>query len=133
MARIIVVDDDELFCDLVCETLAEAGHMVSAVHDGERALAVIADGQPDVLVLDYNLPDISGLEILRRTRDDPVTRNVPIMMLTREDGRLMKVRADRDGADDYVVKPCSPDDLLRHVESLLIGRGILTRLGAAAN
>ena len=131
MARIIIVDDDELFSDIACEVLADAGHMVSAVNDGEGAMAAIAESEPDVLILDYNLPGISGLEILRRTRANPATRNIPVMMLTREDGRLLKARAGHDGADDYLVKPCSPEVLTQRVEALLIGRGIMVRCGAA--
>ena len=128
MARIIIVDDDDLFCDIACDTLANAGHMVSALQDGESAIAAIVEGQPDVLILDYNLPGISGLEILRQTRSNPLTRNIPIMMLTREDGRLMKARADHDGADEYVVKPCLPGTLVGHVEALLIGKSILSAI-----
>lgn len=133
VARIIIVDDDELFCDIACDTLAAAGHMVSALHDGEQAAAAIVESQPDVLILDYNLPGISGLEILRRVRRDPAARHVPVMMLTREDGRLMKARADHDGADEYLVKPCTPVQLMRHVEALLIGQSILNSVGAAAD
>lgn len=131
MARIIIVDDDELFSDIACEVLADAGHMVSAAHDGESAMAAIAESEPDLLILDYNLPGISGLEILRRARANPATQRVPAMMLTREDGRLLKARAGHDGADDYLVKPCAPATLVRHVEALLIGRGIMVRCGAA--
>lgn len=129
MARIVVVDDDELFSDIALEALSEAGHMVSAAYDGERALAAVADSQPDLLILDYYLPDISGLEILRRTRSDPATANIPVMILTREDARLLKARADHDGADHYIVKPCTPAQLVRHAEAMLIGRSILASLG----
>jgi DNA-binding response OmpR family regulator len=131
LARIIIVDDDELFCDVAGDMLAAAGHMVSAIHNGERAIAAIVESQPDVLILDYNLPGISGLEILRQIRGNASTCDVPVMMLTREDGRLMKARADHDGADEYLVKPCAPDALLRHVEALLIGRSIVNTASAS--
>lgn len=124
MARIIIVDDDELFCDIAGDALVAAGHMVSALHDGDSAVAAIVESQPDVLILDYNLPGISGLEILRRVRREPTARHVPVMMLTREDGRLLKARADHDGADEYLVKPCTPAQLTRHVEAMLIGQSI---------
>ncbi len=70
MARIIVVDDDELFCDVACEVLSDAGHSVSVALDGESALTAIAECEPDLVVLDYNLPGISGLAVLRRVRQD---------------------------------------------------------------
>ncbi|MBN8808709.1 MAG: response regulator transcription factor [Sphingomonas sp.] len=119
MARIIIVDDDELFGDIACDALSEAGHSVSAVTDGEGAMRAIAAGEPDLLILDYNLPGMSGLEVLRQTRRERPAGELPIMMLTREDGRLLKARAGHDGASDYLVKPCRADDLVARVEALL--------------
>ncbi len=119
MARIIIVDDDELITDIVIEVLLAAGHMISAIHDGNEALEAISAGAPDLLILDYTLPGKSGMEILQEVRRLPHASAMPVMMLTACGGRLLKARADREGADDYVVKPFEPDNLLRRVEALL--------------
>ena len=122
MARIIIVDDDELITDIVVEVLLAAGHMISAIHDGNDALEAIRAGTPDLLILDYTLPGKSGMEILQEVRRLPHASSMPVMMLTACGGRLPMARADREGADDYVVKPFEPDNLLRRIEALLRDR-----------
>ena len=132
MARIIIVDDDEIVTEIVSEVLDAAGHMTSAIHDGANAIAAISGGDPDMVILDYNLPGITGMEILRQVRSLPYTADVPVMMLTSKGGRLLKARAEQTGADDYLVKPFQPDELVRRVEALLVGRDILRSFAPAA-
>ena len=124
MARIIIVDDDELVTEIAIEALDAAGHMTSAIHDGSDALAAIAGADPDIVILDYTLPGITGMEILRQLRLLPHAANMPVMMLTSKGGRLLKSRAEQTGADDYLVKPFEPDELVHRVEALLVGRDI---------
>ena len=124
MARIIIVEADELVADIAIEALAAAGHMISAVHDGAQALAAIGTGAPDVLILDHDLPGRTGLDILRQVRMMPAGDAVLVLMLTGYSSRLMKARAEHGGADDFIVKPFRPDDLVVRVEALLTGRSI---------
>lgn len=126
MARIIIVDDDEIVAEIVSEALEGAGHMVSAVHDGDAAMATIAGSEPDLLILDYSLPGRTGMDILRELRSLPQSANLPVMMVTGRSGRLLMIRAEQTGADDYIVKPFEPADLVRRVEALLLG-GAVTR------
>lgn len=124
MARIIIVDDDEIVTEIASDALEAAGHMTSAVHDGASAIAAIGGSDPDLVILDYMLPGTTGMEILRQLRLLPHAADMPVMMLTAKGGRLLKVRAEQTGADDYMVKPFEPDDLVRRVEALLVGRDI---------
>ena len=132
MARIIIVDDDEIVTEIAIDALAAAGHIVSAVHDGADAVRAVSDANPDLVILDYNLPGKTGMEILREIRLGPQAVNMPVLMLTARGGRLLKTRAEQTGADDYVVKPFAPDDLVRRTEALLVGRGIARLLSGAA-
>ena len=121
MARIIIVDDDEVVTEVASDALDAVGHMTSAIHDSGDALAAIASGDPDIVIIDYMLPGITGMEIPRQLRQLPHMSGVPIMMLTSKGGELLKARAEQIGADDYLVKPFDPNDLVRRVEALLIG------------
>jgi DNA-binding response OmpR family regulator len=121
MARIIIVDDDELIAEIVTDALRDAGHMVSSVHHGGEAVAAIVESEPDLVILDYTLPGKTGMQILREIRAMPGSVDMPVMMLTARGGRLHIGRADAAGADDYIVKPFDPSDLGARVESLLKG------------
>lgn len=124
MARIIIVDDDEMVAEIVSEALEAAGHMVSAVHDGDSAMSAIAGGDPDLLILDYSLPGRTGMDILREVRAARKGADLPVLMATANGGRLLKVRAKQTGADDYIVKPFAAADVVRRVEAMLLGSAI---------
>jgi DNA-binding response OmpR family regulator len=130
MARILIVDDDELLAEVMTEWLEAAGHMVSAVHHGDEALRAVADSVPDLLILDYSLPGLSGLSILQRVRAQPRAAGMPIMMLTAKSGKLLLARAHAAGADEYLSKPVEPGVLLERVEALLVG-GMIARRAAS--
>jgi two-component system, OmpR family, phosphate regulon response regulator PhoB len=119
VARIIIVDDDEVLSELVGETLAAEGHSVSAVHDGEAAPAAIAEATPDAVILDYTLPGCTGLSLLRDLRAAPATRDLPVLMLTARRGRILAGRAAIDGADAFMTKPFEAPALAREIERLL--------------
>ncbi|WP_010218591.1 response regulator transcription factor [Sphingomonas sp. PAMC 26621] len=124
MARIIIVDDDEIMAEIVSEALEAAGHLVSAVHDGFDAMEAISRGDPDLLVLDYNLPGRTGMDILREIRASPRAEGLPIIMVTAHGGRLLMIRADQTGADDYIIKPFAPAELVQRAEALLLSSRI---------
>lgn len=124
MARIIMVEDDEILAEIMSERLAAAGHMVSAVHHGGDAMRAIGNGNPELLVLDYNLPGRSGLDILRDVRAAPHGDELPVVMMTAKAGRLLPARAHHEGVDDFLVKPVDPDLLLGRVEALLMSAAL---------
>ena len=132
LARIIIVDDDEIVTEIAGEALEAVGHMVSAVHDGDAAIAVIESSDPDLLILDYNLPGRTGMDILREVRALPHGADRPVMMITANSGRLLMARAEQTGADDYIVKPFEPSDLVRRVEALLANGSIARAMRRAS-
>ena len=112
----LVVDDDEAIRDVIRLVLERGGMDVRSVSDGRQALRVLFGSKVDVVLLDVDMPEISGWDTLERVRE---VSDVPVCMLTAEDAERAKVRALRGGADDYVVKPFGPQELLARVEALL--------------
>lgn len=118
-SRILVVEDEPDLAELVALNLRSAGHEVTVSHDGGTALAEIQRSQPDLLVLDVMLPDISGIEVCRRLRRSPQTVRLPVIMLTARSDEVDRVVGFEVGADDYVPKPFSPRELILRVEAIL--------------
>ncbi len=116
MTKILVVDDDLALADVLAFTLRRAGFAVMLAHDGWKALEQCAIEQPDLIVLDWTLPRLNGLEVCSRLRADS---NVPIIMLTVRNADEDVVAALEAGADEYVTKPFSPRQLVARVRSLL--------------
>ena len=119
MARILVADDDQDLNDLVAMKLEAAGHDVVSVVDGENALSHALSDKPDLIVLDWMLPKVSGVEVCRQLRARPETRRTPIIMLTARGEEADKVRGLDTGADDYVVKPFAMAELAARIRALL--------------
>jgi len=118
-SRILVVEDETDLAELVAFNLRGAGHDVTVAHDGNTALAEIQRSQPDLLVLDVMLPDLSGIEVCRRLRRNPQTIRLPVIMLTARTDEVDRVVGFEVGADDYVPKPFSPRELVLRVEAIL--------------
>jgi DNA-binding response OmpR family regulator len=114
--RVLVVDDDETVRDVVRRYLELAGHEVTVAGDGEKALALVAEAEPDLIVLDLMLPGIDGLEVCRRIRQHSA---VPVVMLTALGEEENRIAGLQLGADDYVTKPFSPRELALRVSSVL--------------
>jgi len=117
--QILVVEDESALVEVLRYNLEREGFAVAAAADGEAALEAIADHKPDLLILDWMLTHISGLEICRQLRRRPETRDLPIIMLTARGEEADRVRGLEVGADDYVAKPFSPSELLARVRALL--------------
>ncbi len=115
--KILVVDDDLELLNLIAFALRQAGFLVISAPDGRAALAVCEQEQPDLVILDYNLPHLSGLEVLKRLRS--AGSRTPIMMLTVRAAEEDQVEALEVGADDYLTKPFSPRALIARVRALL--------------
>lgn len=119
MARIIMAEDDEIVGEVASEALIGAGHAVGLLNNGADALRVIRQRRPDLVILDCNMPEISGVLVLRKMRDMPELADMPVMMLTgRQSARDSEI-AYFAGADDYMTKPFDPDELVFRVEELL--------------
>ncbi|RYD17800.1 MAG: response regulator [Lysobacteraceae bacterium] len=119
MARIIMAEDDEIVAEIVRDALIAAGHGVGILSDGVEALRVIRARKPDLVILDCNMPELSGLLVLRQMRDSPELHAMPVLVLTARDSRRDEEIAFYEGADDYMRKPFEPDQLVFRVEQLL--------------
>jgi two-component system, OmpR family, phosphate regulon response regulator PhoB len=116
---ILVVEDEAALVALLRYNLEREGFAVCAAGDGEEALLQIAERKPDVVLLDWMLPLVSGIEICRRIRRSPETRSLPVIILTARGDETERVRGLDSGADDYVVKPFSPSELVARLRAVL--------------
>ena len=116
---VLVVDDEKDIRELVGFHLAEDGYAVSQAESGEDALAGVAAERPALVVLDVMLPGADGLEVCRRLRADPATATIPVIMLTARATEIDRVLGLEIGADDYIVKPFSPRELVARVHAVL--------------
>jgi DNA-binding response OmpR family regulator len=119
MAKVVVVDDDADIRELVAMKLGNAGHVVVAEADGEAGLAAVLEERPDVVLLDWMMPRLTGLEVCRSLRDDPATAGMAVMLLTARAQEADIERGFAAGADDYIVKPFSARELASRVQALL--------------
>jgi DNA-binding response OmpR family regulator len=119
MAGILIVEDDADIAALIVHYLEKAKYSAQIVSDGGRALAVAKSNLPDLVILDLMLPGLDGLEICRALRADERTATLPIIMLTARGEESDRILGLDVGADDYVVKPFSPNELVARVRALL--------------
>ena len=118
-ARILVVEDEEALTTLLRYNLDAEGYDVETVGRGDDADTRLKERVPDLIVLDWMLPGLSGIELCRRLRARPETRQLPIIMLTARGDESERVRGLTIGADDYIVKPFSVPELMARVRALL--------------
>src|SRR5688572_17948756 len=118
-AKILVVEDEEPLCVLLQYNLEAEGFRVTCVARGDEAELAVAEDAPDLIILDWMLPGISGLELCRRLRSGRQASAVPILMLTARGEEADRIRGLTTGADDYVVKPFSVPELLARVKAIL--------------
>jgi len=117
--RVLVVEDETALVELLRYNLEQAGFRVSAAYDGEEALASVQEDTPDLVLLDWMLPLMSGIEVCRQLRRQTATANLPIIMLTARGEEGDRVRGLDAGADDYVSKPFSPTELVARIRAVL--------------
>ncbi|HVH74951.1 MAG TPA: phosphate regulon transcriptional regulator PhoB [Stellaceae bacterium] len=116
---VLIVEDEKPLVTMLRYNLEKEGFDVSTAGDGEEALIRIAERKPDVVLLDWMLPFVSGIEICRQIRRAPQTRTLPVIMLTARGEEGDRVRGLNSGADDYVVKPFSPSELIARLRALI--------------
>src|SRR5438105_7879409 len=118
-ANILIVEDEEALALLLRYNLEAEGYEVETVARGDEADVRLRESNPDLVILDWMLPGLSGIELCRRLRARPDTRGLPIIMLTARGEESERVRGLTTGADDYVVKPFSVPELIARVSALL--------------
>ncbi|MEE2690415.1 MAG: phosphate regulon transcriptional regulator PhoB [Pseudomonadota bacterium] len=117
--RVLVVEDEEALTTLLEYNLSKEDFDVQIAVDGEEALMKIDEAQPDLVILDWMLPKISGIEVCRRLRSKAETRNIPVIMLTARSEEADRIRGLETGADDYLTKPFSMNELVARMRAVL--------------
>lgn len=118
-ARILLVEDEAPIQELLAFNLEQAGHQVIRAGSAEEGLRIVKQALPDLVLLDWMLPGMSGVEMARRLRADDRTREVPVIMLTARWEEQDKIAGLENGADDYITKPFSPRELQARIKAVL--------------
>jgi two-component system phosphate regulon response regulator PhoB len=116
---VLIVEDEAPLITLLRYNLEKAGFRVAEAVDGEEALTLVDEEAPDLIVLDWMLPMVSGIEVCRRLRRRSQSRHIPVIMLTARGEESDRVRGLDSGADDYVTKPFSPEELIARIRAVL--------------
>jgi two-component system phosphate regulon response regulator PhoB len=117
--RILIVEDEQPIREMIGFALTSAGFEIQEAPDARRAQTLIAGGLPDLILLDWMLPGVSGIDYARRLKKEDLTREIPIIMLTARTEEEDKVHGLESGADDYVTKPFSPRELVARIKAVL--------------
>lgn len=117
--RILIIEDEAPIREMVCFALSRAGFETLEAEDAGGARTVISESLPDLILLDWMLPNVSGIELARRLKREELTASIPIIMLTARTDEDDKIRGLECGADDYVTKPFSPRELIARVKAVL--------------
>lgn len=118
-ANILLVEDEPAIQELIAFNLQQAGHHVMRADSAEAGLAVVKSALPDLILLDWMLPGMSGVEFARKLRSDDRTKLVPVIMLTARSEEADKITGLETGADDYITKPFSPRELQARIKAVL--------------
>ena len=119
MATILVIEDDKDIANLIAYHLEKEKYKVVITHDGETGLSLIQKAHPSLILLDLMLPELDGLEVCRMVKTNPSTQNIPIIMVTAKGEEIDKITGFELGADDYIVKPFSPKELVLRIKAVL--------------
>ena len=117
--KILIVEDDKSISDLISLHLKKNNFEYLVVHNGEDALSHLDNFMPDFIILDWMIPGLSGLEVLRRIRNKQEYKNLPILMLTAKNSEQDKIISFESGLDDYITKPFLPSELIARVKAIL--------------
>ena len=117
--RLLLIEDDPSITELIRYNVEAEGYRLETSGNGEDGLMLAEETVPDLVLLDWMLPNLSGIEICRRLRASPKTRGIPIIMLTARGEEADKIRGLDTGADDYITKPFSPRELISRIRAVL--------------
>lgn len=125
MKSVLVVDDDPDIRELITWKLGQAGYATMVAGDGEAGLAAVAAGDseghtPDLILVDWMMPKMSGIDVCRALRQDPATARIPVILLTANAQEADVELGFAAGVDDYIAKPFSPREMLRRIEAVLM-------------
>ncbi len=118
--KVLIVDDMKSELQLISTYLESAGYVVTTAENGEQALAQIKTDQPDIIVTDLVMPQITGLELCRLLKKETATAQIPIIACTTKDRTVDQTWAKKQGIAAYVIKPCSKADLISAVQSVSV-------------
>ncbi len=118
-SKILVVDDETAIRDMIVMALEMAGFECLEAADGKEAHPLIIDQKPDLILLDWMMPHVSGIELARRLKQDELTASIPVIMLTAKGEEDNKIQGLESGADDYITKPFSPRELIARLKAVL--------------
>ncbi len=118
-AKVLIVEDEAPLAEMLRYNLEADGFQVNSTDTAEEAEVLLAEEQPDLIILDWMLPQVSGIELCRRIRMKPETKLIPVVMLTARGEEADRIRGLSTGADDYVVKPFSVPELMARVRAIL--------------
>ncbi len=119
--KILIVDDHHETLDIIVMTIQSYGYETIFTHSPLKALKMATSERPDLALVDMNMPEMSGLEVVRRLRSDPAVSEIPIIMFTAEDHPDQKKAGFAAGVDDYLIKPVPPDEMVARIEEMLEG------------
>jgi len=117
--RILIIEDEAAIREMLGYSLMKEGYVCAEAADIEQARAQVQSAKPDIILLDWMLPGMSGIDYARRLRSDPATQDIPVIMLTAKGDEADKIRALDTGADDYMTKPFSTRELLARIRAVL--------------
>ncbi len=117
--KVLIVEDDNNLVELLRYNFEKEGFDTVQTEDGEEALVLADEEKPDIIILDWMIANLSGIEVCRRLRRNPETANLPVIMLTARTDEADRIRGLDTGADDYITKPFSPRELIARVNAVL--------------
>lgn len=120
MKTILVVDDTKSELDMMANYLTKAGYSIITANGGEEAIALALDKQPDLIVTDWMMPKMGGLDVCRKLRKNPETENIPVVACTAKDRDVDRMWAKKQGVKAYVTKPCTQEELVSAVQEVLL-------------
>lgn len=117
--RILIIDDEPAIRDVIAAALEMAGYETLEAENAQQGHALIIDHKPDLVLIDWMMPNVSGIELARRLKRDPLTAEIPLIMLTAKSEEDHKITGLEAGADDYITKPFSPRELVARLKAVL--------------
>ena len=116
---VLIVDDEAAIREMIAVALQMAGYRCLEAENAQSAHAIVVDHQPDIILLDWMMPDVSGIELARRLKRETAYADIPIIMLTARSEEDNKIQGLEAGADDYITKPFSPRELIARLKAVL--------------